>query len=159
VGRYYTVTGAEMLYFTVVQHWAGDMTQQAHIWSTIGYNHGDYESYADEKYGTRARSVAATLTRITKNYGREPGLCEFMAEAVTTLPVGNINRLLMEQVFRTYHNRLRSGYDILTSSDRAVWTRAGIWAVRNGTAEMAIITEKAVLDLRKCRNGAACTNN
>jgi hypothetical protein len=66
---------------------------------------------------------------------------------------------LMEQVFRTYHNRLRSGYDILTSSDRAVWTRAGIWAVRNGTAEMAIITEKAVLDLRKCRNGAACTNN
>jgi hypothetical protein len=79
--------------------------------------------------------------------------------ADTILPVGNINRLLMEQVFRTYHNRLRSGYDILTSSDRAVWTRAGIWAVRNGTAEMAIITEKAVLDLRKCRNGAACTNN
>jgi hypothetical protein len=73
-----------MLYFTVVQHWAGDMTQQAHIWSTIGYNHGDYESYADEKYGTRQSSVAATLTRNYEDYGREPGLCQFMAEADTT---------------------------------------------------------------------------
>jgi hypothetical protein len=146
-----------MLYFTVVQHWAGDMTQQAHIWSTIGYNHGDYESYADEKYGTRVIG-GSNADKNYEDYGESQAYANSWQNRYNT-PVGNINRLLMEQVFRTYNNRLRSGYDILTSSDRAVWTRAGIWAVRNGTAEMAIITEKAVLDLRKCRNGAACTNN
>ncbi|AFM14590.1 hypothetical protein [Turneriella parva] len=156
-GRYYTVTGAEMLYFTVVQHWAGDMTQQAHIWSTIGYNHGDYESYADEKYGTRVIG-GSNADKNYEDYGESQAYANSWQNRYNT-PVGNINRLLMEQVFRTYHNRLRSGYDILTSSDRAVWTRAGIWAVRNATAEMAIITEKAVLDLRKCRNGAACNNS
>ncbi|MFO1472931.1 MAG: hypothetical protein U1F27_18085, partial [Turneriella sp.] len=70
----------------------------------------------------------------------------------------NIDRLLMEQVFRTYHIRMRSGYDFMTTSNKTVWTNAAIWAVRNSTAEMALITEKAVMDLRKCRNGGACDN-
>ncbi len=155
-GRYYSVTGAEILYFTVVQHWAGDMVQQAHIWSTIGYNHGDYESYVDTKYGVRQIGGSDS----DKNY---ENYLESQAYANTwqaryNQPVGNIDRLLMEQVFRTYYNRLRAGYDFMTTSNKGVWTTAGIWAIRNGTAETAIITEKAVMDLRKCRNNSSCDN-
>lgn len=155
-GRYYTVTGPEVLYFTVVQHWAGDMTQQAHIWSTIGYNHGDYESYADTKYG--GRQIGGSDS--DKNYEDylESQSYANSWQARYNQPVGNIDRLLMEQVFRTYHIRMRSGYDFMTTSNKTVWTNAAIWAVRNSTAEMALITEKAVMDLRKCRNGGACDN-
>jgi len=155
-GRYYSVSGSEILYFTVVQHWAGDMTQIAHIWSTIGYNHGDYESYADEKYGKRVIGGSDG----DKNYEdyMESQAYANSWQARYSIPVGNIDRLLMEQVFRTYHIRLRGGTDIMTTSNKGVWTNAAIWAVRNSTAEMALITEKAVLDLRKCRNSAACDN-
>jgi len=157
VGRYYTVSGPELLYFTIVQHWAGDMTQQAHIWSTIGYNHGDYEGFADQKYGNRLIGGSDP----DKNY---EDYLESQAYANSwqsryNLPVGNIHRVLMEQVFRTYYSRLRSGYDILTSSSSAVWSTAARWAVRNAHAEMAIISEKAVLDLRRCRNSGACDNS
>jgi hypothetical protein len=40
-----------------------------------------------------------------------------------------------------------------------VWTAAATLAVRYAVAEMALINEKAVLDLRKCRNTAACDNS
>lgn len=155
-GRYYSVTGAEFLYFTVVQHWAGDMTQQAHIWSTIGYNHGDYESYADEKYGVR-QIGGSDSDKNYENYVESQAYANSWQNRYNTA-VGNIDRLLMEQVFRTYHNRLRSGYDFMTTSNKSVWTTAAVWAVRNSTAEMALITEKAIMDLRKCRNSSACNN-
>lgn len=155
-GRYYSVTGPEILYFTVVQHWAGDMTQIAHIWSTIGYNHGDYESYADEKYGKRSIG-GSDADKNYENYEESQGYANSW-QARYNQPVGNIDRLLMEQVFRTYNIRGRSGHDIMSSSSHGVWTTAAIWAVRNATAEMAIITEKAVMDLRKCRNSGSCDN-
>ncbi|MCS6972180.1 MAG: hypothetical protein NZL89_04070, partial [Leptospiraceae bacterium] len=140
-----------------VQHWAGDMTQQAHIWSTIGYNHGDYEAYADEKYGKR-QIGGSDPDKNYENYVESQAYANSWQNRYN-LPVGNIHRVLMEQVFRTYYIRLRAGHDILTTSNRAVWTTAAIWAVRMATAEMAIISEKAVLDLRKCRNTAACDNS
>lgn len=155
-GRYYTVTGSEILYFTVVHHWAGDMVQQAHIWSTIGYNHGDYESYADTKYGAR-QIGGSDADKNYENYLESQAYANSW-QARYNQPVGNIDRLLMEQVFRTYYIRLRSGFDILSTSNNGVWTTAAIWAVRNSTAEMALISEKAVLDLRKCRNSGACDN-
>jgi hypothetical protein len=154
VGRYYTVTGPEFLYFTVVQHWAGDMTQQSHIWSTIGFNHGNYESHVDDNYGDR--SIGGSSGQNYENYLESQGYANSWQNRYN-LPVGNVHRLLMEQVFRTYYIRLRSGYDTLYNSG-SVWTNAGTWAVRNSTAEMAIITEKAILDLRKCRNSSACNN-
>lgn len=154
-GRYYSVTGAEILYFTVVQHWAGDMTQQAHIWSTIGYNHGDYETFTDQHYGIR--QIGGSTSDNWENYQETQGYVNSWQNRYN-LPVGNINRLLMEQVFRTYYNRLRSGQDFMTTSNHGIWTNAGIWAVRNATAETALITEKAVMDLRKCRNSGACDN-
>lgn len=157
VGRYYTVTAPELLYFTIVQHWAGDMTQQSHIWATIGYNHGDYEGYADEKYGKR-QVGGSDPDKNYENYVESQGYANSWQNRYN-LPVGNIDRVLMEQVFRTYYARLRSGLDTLTSANNSVWTGAATLAVRFSTAEMAIITEKAVLDLRKCRNGASCDNS
>jgi len=168
-GRYYKLTGAEMLYFTVVQHWSGDMTQIAHIWSTIGYNHGDYESFAEGTYGKRqigqgspdlSYGSISTAPGFPNNY---ENYWESQAYANTwqnrySLPVGNINKVLMEQVFRTYHNRYRAGYDFMTTSDHGVWSNAAVWAVRNATTETAIVTEKAVMDLRKCRNSGSCDN-
>ncbi len=156
VGRYYAIAGAETLYFAVVQHWAGDFTQQSHIWSTIGYNHGDYEAYADTQYGDRVVGGSAGI-----NY--EQGYIPSQAYANTwqnryNRDVGNINYLLMEQAFRTYHIKSRSGYDTLSSSSHGTWTNAGTWAVQNAITEMAIISEKAVIDLRKCRNSGACNN-
>jgi hypothetical protein len=154
-GRYYTVTGSEMLYFTVVQHWAGDMTQQSHIWSTIGFNHGDYEGYAEDKYGNR--QIGGTDPNLNyENYDESQGYVNSWQNRYN-LPVGNINRLLTEQAFRTYYIRLRSGYDTLYNQG-SVWTNAATWAVRSATAEIALITEKAILDLRKCRNSGACNN-
>ncbi|MBN8221332.1 MAG: hypothetical protein J0L53_10440, partial [Spirochaetes bacterium] len=144
-------------YFTVVQHWAGDMTQQAHIWSTIGYNHGDYESFADEKYGVRTTG-GSDGDKNYEDYVESQGYANTWQNRYS-VPVGNIDRLLMEQVFRTYHNRFRSGQDFMTTSNKTIWKNAAVWAVRNSTAEMAIISEKAVLDLRKCRNSSVCNNS
>jgi hypothetical protein len=157
VGRYYSVSGPELLYFTIVHHWAGDMTQQSHIWSTIGYNHGDYESYADGKYGNRLIGGSDPNTNY-ENYIESQAYANARQNRYS-LPVGNIDRILMEQVFLTYYARLRAGHDTLTSSNNAVWTAAATLAVRYAVAEMALINEKAVLDLRKCRNTAACNNS
>lgn len=155
VRRYYTVTAPELLYFTVVQHWAGDMTQILHVWATIGFNHSDYEGYAEETYGNRTIGVSMAY-----NY---EDYIESQAYANTwqnrySLPAGNIDRMLMEQAFRTYHIRNREGYDVMKNSDRQIWTNAAKWGIRNGTAVTALISEKAVMDLRKCRNRASCDN-
>lgn len=156
VGRYYNIAPIDILYFTVVHHWNGDMTQQAHIWSTIGYNHGDYETYSDEKYGERTVG-GSDSDKNWENYDDAIGYINARQNRYN-LPVGNIDKILMEQAFLTYHIRFRSGYDFLTDGDHAVWKRAGMWAVRNAMAIMAITTEKAVMDIRKCRNSASCNN-
>ncbi|HRP68334.1 MAG TPA: hypothetical protein PLY93_02260 [Turneriella sp.] len=156
VGRYYTIPGAELLYFSVVQHWMGDMAQQAHVWSTIGYNHGDYESYADETYGDRliGQSVA---NRNLEDYVESQAYANGWQNRYNQ-PVGNIDRFIMEQAFRAYHIHNRAGYNFMVSSNKSgVWMPALVWAVRNSTAAMAIVNEKAVLDLRRCRNSAVCT--
>ena len=155
VGRYYRVSGSELQYFAVVQHWAGDMTQQAHIWSTIGFNHGDYESYADTTYGVR--QIGGATGNNYENYQLSQAYANGWQNRYN-LPVGNIDRVLMEQAFRSFHIRYRAGYDFMSTTNKTIWAIAAVWAVHNATAETAIITEKAVMDLRKCRNSATCDN-
>ncbi|MFO1524755.1 MAG: hypothetical protein U1F16_02145 [Turneriella sp.] len=46
----------------------------------------------------------------------------------------------------------------MTTSNTGVWQNVVTWAVQNVTAEMALVNEKAVMDLRKCRNSGACDN-
>lgn len=156
LGRYYSVSGPELLYFSVVQHFAGDMTQQAHLWSTIGFNHGDFESFADDTYGLRIIGDVSP-NRNLEDYPESQAYANTWQNRYNR-PPGQIDYLLMEQAFRTYHIRHRAGHDFMTTSSKSVWTTALRWAVRNSTAETAIIAEKAVLDLRKCRNSAACDN-
>ncbi|MBV6492544.1 MAG: hypothetical protein LDLANPLL_00538 [Turneriella sp.] len=154
VNRYYNIGGTELLYFTVVQHWMGDMAQQAHVWSTIGFNHGEYESYADDTYGKRR--VGESTGNNLEDYTESQAYANSWQNRYTQ-PVGNIDRLLMEQAFRTYHIHNRLGYNFMASSDQnGVWRPALIWAIRNATAAMALVKEKAIIDLRKCRNSPVC---
>jgi len=154
-GRYYNIGADEMIYLGFVQHWIGDMNQQSHIWATVGYNHGDYEYYVDEQYGLR---------KIGQNDAEKNYEIYSLAEAHqkgrqnrgNTTSVGNIDRFLMEQAFYTYHVRLRDGYDTLKNTDKAIWKKAGKWAVNSGVAQMALVFEKGILDLRKCRNSSSC---
>lgn len=155
-GRYYSVTGDQILYYTLAHHYAGDITQMTHVWATSGYNHVDYEHYVEDKYGNR--QIGGSDPNLNyENYQNTQGYLNARQNRYN-LPVGNVHRIIIEQAFYTYHIRFRSGYDKMTTTNQGVWTNDGIWAVQNATAEMALINEKAVMDLRKCRNSGACDN-
>ena len=126
-------------------HWAGDMNQQTHIWSTIGYNHGEYETRVDDVYGYR-------LPERSSSYNWE----DFnKIKAYTNARIhrynSSISHIYMEQAFHTYNVRLRGDHDTVTSTSNTVWDKAGAWAVNNSAAIMSILFEKAVMDLRKYR--------
>lgn len=164
-GRYYTATGDQILYYAVANHYAGDVTQQSHIWVTSGYNHSDYESFADDHYGTRTIGACDDNKNYeSRNYSGEcPAYGNIQAylsmkQNRYNQPPGNVHKIIIEQAFLTYHIRMRAGYDKLTTSDQGVWKNGVTWAVQNAVGEMALINEKAVMDLRKCRNSAACDN-
>ncbi|MBF0236436.1 MAG: hypothetical protein HQM12_01925 [SAR324 cluster bacterium] len=141
--RYYTLTGPELLYLAVTSHWAGDVTHPAHIWSTIGYNHGEYEEWSDEHYGTR---VAGGNN--SNNFENYEEAVAFM-EQRQNRDEATIEQIFMEQAFFTYHIRMRSGYDVMTSTNDATRTRLGKWSINNAIAMVSVIFEKGVLDLRK----------
>jgi len=155
-GRYYSVSGDQILYYTVANHYAGDMTQISHVWVTSGYNHSDYESFADDHYGTRQVGGSDT-NKNYENYQNTQGYINSRQNRYNQ-PVGNVHKIIIEQAFNTYHIRFRSGYDKMSTSNQGVWKTAVTWAMQNGAAEMALINEKAVMDLRKCRNSGACDN-
>lgn len=165
-GRYYNVTGDQILYYTLAHHYAGDIVQMTHVWVTSGYNHVDYESFADDKYGKRQiGSCDNDKNYETINYtGACPAYDNVQAYANGkqnryNMSPGNVHKIIIEQAFYTYHIRFRSGYDKMTTTNQGVWKNAATWAIQNGTAEMALINEKAVMDLRKCRNSGSNCNN
>lgn len=155
-GRYYTVAGPELLYFAVVNHYTADMTQITHVWPTQSYNHLDYESYVSDEYGKRL--VGGAAANNWENYDDARAYANTRQNRYASA-VGGIHRLVLEQAFYTYHIRLRGGYDKMTTSSHTVWKNAGSWAVNNSVAAISLTNEKAVLDLRKCRNSAACNEN
>lgn len=155
-GRYYSVSGDQILYYALANHYAGDMTQISHVWVTSGYNHSDYESFADDHYGNRIVGGSDGNTNY-ENYQNSQAYVNSKQNRYN-LPVGNVHRIIIEQAFSTYHIRSRSGYDKMSTSNQGVWKNAVTWAMQNGAAEMALINEKAVMDLRKCRNSGACDN-
>lgn len=152
-GRYYTVSGAEVLHFAVVNHYVADMTQITHVWPTQSYNHLDYESYASDQYGKR--NIGDTTPNNWENYEEARAYSSARQNRYHGAP-GGIHKLVIEQAFYTYHIRMRSGFDKMTTTSHSVWTNAGTWAINNSIAAIALTNEKAVLDLRKCRNSAAC---
>lgn len=156
VGRYYNVTGDQVLYYTLTHHYMGDVTQMSHVWVTTGYNHTDIEGFNEDHYGKR--QIGGTNS--SQNY---EDYVNSQAYANTrqnryNVPVGNIPKLILEQTFLTYHIRFRAGYDKMTTSNTGVWENFIRYSMQNGHASMALVNEKAVLDLRKCRNSGACDN-
>lgn len=156
-GRYYTVTGPEILYYALSHHYTGDIVQMTHVWISTGYNHTDIEGWAEDHYGKRVIGGTDYADKNMENYLLSQAYSNSRQNRYN-LPVGNIHRLIVEQAFYTYHIRFRSGYDKMTTSNQGVWRNFVTWAVQNVTAEMALVNEKAVMDLRKCRNGGACDN-
>jgi len=126
------------------------------VWVSTGYNHTDIEGWAEEQYGKR--TVGGTNPGYNmENYVNSQAYSNSRQNRYN-LPVGNVHKLIVEQAFYTYLIRFRSGYDKMTTSNTGVWRNVVTWAVQNVTAEMALVNEKAVMDLRKCRNSAACNN-
>lgn len=156
VGRYYNVTGDQILYYTLAHHYAGDIVQMTHVWVTSGYNHVDYESFADDKYGKR-QIGGSDGDKNYENYLNSQAYINGRQNRYNMAP-GNVDKIIVEQAFYTYHIRGRSGYDKMSTTNQGVWKNLAIWSIQNGTAEMALINEKAVMDLRKCRNNSTCNN-
>jgi len=142
-GRYYSLTGPELIYLTVVMHWVADMTQPAHIWSTIGFNHGEFETWVDERYGERE------VGKSTANNYEDYNQAKAYLVPRQNRHYSTIEEIFMEQAFLTYHIRLRDGYDLITSTQDSVWYNAANWGVNNSIATMALVFEKGVLELRK----------
>lgn len=157
VGRYYTIPGDQILYYTLTHHYTGDIVQMTHVWVSTGYNHTDIEGWAETKYG--ARQVGGSdPDKNMENYLNTQAYANSRQNRYN-YAVGNVHRLIIEQTFYTYLLRFRSGYDKMTTSNQGVWRNVVTWAMQNGHAAMALVNEKAVMDLRKCRNTAACDNS
>ncbi len=156
VGRYYSIPASQLLWLGVVQHWTGDFNQPTHIWSTLGYNHAKYEEWVDERYGKRTVGGNDSSKNI-ENFTQAQAFFRSRQNRYTGA-VGGIQNHLTEQAFFTYHLMFRAGYNKLTTSSSTVWGNVMKWAVQSAIAEMAIIYEKGVIDLRRCRNSAACDN-
>lgn len=157
VGRYYNISGDQILYYALTHHYTGDIVQMTHVWVSTGYNHTDIESWTDEKYGKRTVG-GSDADKNMENYLNTQAYTNVRQNRYN-LDVGNVHRLILEQTFYTYLVRFRSGYDKMTSSDQGVWRNFVTWAMQNAHAAMALVNEKAVMDLRKCRNSAACDNS
>lgn len=156
VGRYYNVTGDQVLYYTLTHHYTGDVTQMTHVWVSTGYNHTDIEGFNEDHYGKR-QIGGSNPAQNYENYVNSQAYSNSRQNRYN-VPVGNIPKLILEQTFLTYHIRFRSGYDKMTTSNQGVWENFIRYSMQNGIASMALINEKAVMDLRKCRNSGTCLN-
>ncbi|GAB4426666.1 MAG: hypothetical protein OHK0011_08280 [Turneriella sp.] len=156
VNRYYNISGDQILYYTLTHHYTGDIVQMTHVWVSTGYNHTDIEGWADDKYGKRLVG-GSDPDKNMENYLNTQAYMNTRQNRYN-IPVGNVHKLIIEQAFYTYLIRFRSGYDKMTTSNQGVWRNVVTWAMQNGHAAMALVNEKAVMDLRKCRNSASCDN-
>jgi hypothetical protein len=156
VGRYYSITGDQILYYALTHHYTGDIVQMTHVWVSTGYNHTDIEGWAEDHYGKR-QIGGTNPSQNFENYQISQAYANSRQNRYN-LPVGNVHRLIVEQTFYTYLLRFRSGYDKMTTSNQGVWQNVVVWATQNVNAEMALVNEKAVMDLRKCRNNSSCDN-
>lgn len=147
-GRYYAIPGNDLIYLMVTTHWIGDMNQQSHIWATIGYNHGEYEEWTDERYGFRTAG-GSDSTKNFENYTEARAYMRHRQNRYHSAgQISTLEEMFMEQAFLTYHIRLRPGYDTLTSTTDDTRKKAATWAVNNSIALMSLMFEKGVLELR-----------
>ena len=170
VGRYYTLAGGEIYYLGIPNHWSGDNGQQSHIWSTLGFNHGPYEGWVEERYGlNRPRSKGKCgVPDPNTNFECFKHVEGYLAyrqnrynldlEQDGQVEIGRIDYILMEQAFLTYYVRLRAGYDTLTNTSDATRKNAATYGINTVISTIALELEKGVMDLRRCRNSSSCDN-
>jgi hypothetical protein len=154
VNRYYTLPAAHIIYLAIPMHFAGDLNQQSHVWSTIGYNHSNYEGKIEETSWYGGRTAGASAWNNFENFS-EVKSHQNMRIKRYNQPLDDI---LTEAAFYTYHIRIRDKYDTLLNDSVIEYENAGRWAVNNSIAVIANMFEKGVIDLRKCRNSSACNN-
>ncbi len=134
-GRYYSITGNDIRYLTMVLHYAGDANAQVHIHSTTGYNHSDYEEWIDNNYDSLLDidKVKAYINSRSNDHN------------------GEVDDILTENGYSTYLGRYRSSYDILYNTSTGIWRNAGSYAINQTLVTTVLLLEKGVLDLRNNR--------
>jgi len=142
-GAYYSILESQIQYIFLVAHYAGDMNAQVHIWSTLGFNHSDYEEHIDNQYGHR--TLGASGGKNWESYNKVTAYLSSRANHYKE----TIEFILTENAFHTYLSRFRSGYNILSNSSD--YTRVGTYGVNQAITSIVLIYEKGIMDLRKYR--------
>jgi hypothetical protein len=145
-GRYYSINSSGIQWLTMVMHYAGDSCIQQHIWNTSGYNHSDYETWIEDRYGTRVFGGSDP----NKNFENYSNVTAMLRSRSNHDPAA-IDSILTENAFITYLLRYRSGYDVLANTDDTTRLNAGSHAVNQAIATIVLLYEKGVMDLRRYR--------
>jgi hypothetical protein len=145
-GRYYSINSSGIQWLTMIMHYAGDACIQHHIWNTSGYNHSDYETWVEDRYGNRTPGGSDA----NANYENYTNVTAMIRSRSDHDPA-SIDRIITENAFITYLLRYRSGYDVLSNTDDTTRKNAGSHAVNQAIATIVLLYEKGVLDLRRYR--------
>jgi hypothetical protein len=145
-GRYYTIASADMKYLAMTMHYAGDSCIQHHIWNTSGYNHSDYETWVEDRYGNRTLGGSDG----NANYENYATVAAMLRSRSNRDPEAQ-DDIITENAFITYLLRYRSGYDVLSNTDDTTRKNAGSHAVNQAIATIVLLYEKGVMDLRHYR--------
>lgn len=152
-GNYYTMDAMSLRGLGVVMHWAGDINQPMHIWSTLGNNHSEFEAFADSTYGRRTVGGSDS----GKNYENFANDARAFTNSRVKRYYDGLDEIYLENAWITYNTRLRSGFDVVVNTDTTTRGNMLRHGVNSAIATMALIFEKAAMDLRKCRT--ACTSS
>jgi hypothetical protein len=151
IDRYYTLPHTDFKYLATLMHWAEDMNQQTHVWATSDYNHGPYETFVDGQYGQRVAGGAQSVNY--ENFGEVAAYYQSRMNK----DAAELDFIVTETAFMTYLVRQRAGYDTMYNSDDLTFTTAAKYGINQGITSVAILFEKAMLDLRRHRiHGIAC---
>jgi hypothetical protein len=153
-GRYYSLLSQDINFLTAAIHYAGDANVQIHIWNTLGFNHAAYEEWIEgienESYGYGDRILGGTdPNRNFEDYDLVEAYIRGRANDYST---DRLDIILTENAFLTYLAREnRDNCDIMLNEDNATRKNTATYAVNQAISTIAIMYEKAVLELRKYR--------
>jgi len=145
-GRYYSISSADMKYLAMTMHYAGDSCIQHHIWNTSGYNHSDYETWVEDRYGNRVLGGSDGNANY-ENYATVTAMLRSRSNGETDAQ----EDIITENAFLTYLLRYRSGCDVLSNTTEPTRKSAGTHAVNQAIATIVLLYEKGVMDLRRYR--------
>ena len=145
-GRYYSLGSADVAYLALVMHYAGDAAVMQHVWNTSGFNHTDYESWINDRYGARVTG-GGDPNKNFENFATVTAMIRSRSNRET----GALDHIITEGSFLTYLLGHRSAYDVLSNTDATTRGNAAREAVNGAIASIVILYEKGVMDLRRYR--------